>query len=932
MPPKTVADAKEAGDLITGMENLAIASRRGMQETLDGCPPRPGYGTAGKAIKVAANMYESKFKGPGATVLHYDIDINPVVKVTNQKKPRALLQAVWDQMVAEVKGELKQALDAAAYDQVKNFYTPFAVPGHKAEVKVALKEDGKEAKKDERRFKVVMQLVNKVDLSTIEDYCHGMKQSADAKEMMLTAIQAMNVLFRQDPAKKYVMSGAAGRRFFSEEGGIPLSNGGILYPGFQQSFRWTSTQHAALQIDTAYSAFIEPGMLPDVCARLLGMGGGGGFSGRGGRGGRGFDRGGRGGGGRGGGPAYHGGGAVPAIQDLNPNQIRRLNDYLKTAKFKVAHRNTDRLFSINKITTQPAEALKFTLSGKDGKPDRQIGIVQYYKEMYNRQVTRPRLPCVQYGKNNYIPLEFLFIFHNTRIPGLTTLHIIRHAAKPPPERQAAIDAWRRRLDYTNMPKVKAWGVQINKKMMEMGARVLNPPNILYGGNKTLRANFGAWNLKAVKFTKPGMALKSWSVISFDERCGVPDLQKFITFFVGQLNAYGCTVENRQPDCMQWNPHAAGSGTGIKAGLQEAARKAYMKSKINPQLIIVIMPRKDVAMYKEIKSVAAEGLLKPVVTQCLQSQKIKSDRGLDQYCGNVAMKVHVKLGGITHQVSHGIDSKTMMIGADVTHPPPREGLIQPSIAVSVCAINGENNKFAPAIRLQEGRVEIIQDLENMVHDHILTFEKNTKAKPEKILFFRDGVSEGQYSHCVQYEVEAVKRAARRFPKYMPKITFVICAKRHAMRFFATSEADVDRTKNLPAGTIVDTTVTSPMVHDFYLQAHAGLQGTARPTHYVVVADENKYTADKLQKLVNDLCYTYARASRSVSLVPVAYYADIVAERVRDWVYSEDFSEAASTAPSSGSGGPRRRETVTFDPLRLKKRIENEPDFNNVAWYM
>ncbi|WWC67948.1 uncharacterized protein I206_101867 [Kwoniella pini CBS 10737] len=904
MPPKETGTAT-AGDLVSGMQDLSIATRRGMQETLDGCPPRPGYGTAGRAIEVNANMFLSKFKSQGNTIIHYDIDISPVVKVANQKKPRALLQAVWDQMVLEAKGDIRKSLDAAAYDQVKSFYTPVPLPDTSTEIIVSLKEDGKDPKDDKRRFKVIIQSVNTIDLSIIEEYCRGTKQSEQTREMMLTAIQAMNILFRQDPAKQFVMSGAAGRRFFTEEGSEPLSNGGILYRGFQQSFRWTSSEHPALQIDTAYSAFIEPGMLPDVCARLLGMSGGGGFGG--GRGGRGFDRGGR-GGGRGGPPPRQGNGGVPAIQDLQPMQIRKVNEYLKTAKFRVTHRNSDRIFSINKITTQPAEALKFTLSGKDGKPDRQIGIIQYYKEIYNKQVTRPRLPCVQYGKNNYIPME--------------------HAAKPPPQRQAAINAWRQRLNYSNLPKIKAWGVQVNDQMMKIPARVLNPPNVLYGGNKSMRANFGSWNLKNVKFTKPGKPLKSWSVVSFDERCGEADLQKFVTFLVDQLAAYGCVVENRQPDCFRWNPNQAGNGTGIKVGLQEAARKAYMKSKANPQLIIVIMPRKDTQMYKTIKAQAADGLLKPVVTQCLQSQKIKSDRGLDQYCGNVAMKIHVKLGGVTHQVAHGIDNKTMMIGADVTHPPPQGGLIQPSIAVTVCAVNGENNKFAPAIRLQEGRVEIIQDLENMMYDHIIAFEKNTKAKPEKILFFRDGVSEGQYGQCVEYEVEAVKRAARKFAKYMPKITFVICAKRHAMRFFAVGESDKDRTGNLPAGTIVDSKVTSPMIHDFYLQAHAGLQGTARPTHYVVVADENKYSPDKLQKLINDLCYTYSRASRSVSLVPVAYYSDIVAEKVRDWVYNEDLTETASTAPSSGSGG--QTAVATFDPLRLKRRIENDPDFNSVAW--
>ncbi|WRT64767.1 uncharacterized protein IL334_001701 [Kwoniella shivajii] len=931
-PPKPSTSANP-DTIATSMQDLTLTNGKGMQETLDGCPPRPGYGTSGKAIQVSANMYAARFKGQGATVNHYDIEINPVVKVANQKKPRALLLKIWDQMCKEAKGDIKKVLDAAAYDQVKSFYSPYELPmqGDKCEILIALREDGKDPKDDTRRFKAVIQLANRVDLDSIVDYCHGSKQSEQVRAMMLVAIQAMNVLFRQDPAQKYAMSGAAGRRFFTQEDAFPLSNGGVLYKGFQQSFRWTSSDFPALQIDTAYSAFVEPGMLPDVAAKLLGMGGGSGGGGRGGfRGGRGFDRGGR--GGRGGGPSQQGaGGAVPAIQDLNPMQIRKLTDILNGAKFKVTHRATDRIFSIMGISPRPAEALKFNVKGEDGNPDKQVGVVQYYQDKYKVKVTRPRLPCVKYGKGNYIPLEFVKLEPFNSIPMVRlTADQTAEITKPPPEREAAINGWRAKLNYQNLPKLKAWGVEVNGAMMKIPARVLQPPNVLYGQSKSIRANFGAWNLKAVKFTKPGKPLKSWSVISFDERCDASDLLKFVTYFTGVLNQYGCSVENKQPECFQWKPVQSGNHGGIKSGLQDAARRAYLQSKTNPQLIVVVMPRKEGTMYKQIKAIAAEGLLKPVVTQCVQSQKIKSDRGIDQYCGNLAMKVHAKLGGVTHGVAHGIDNKTMMIGADVTHPPARGGEIPPSIAVTVCAVNGENNKFSPAMRLQEGRAEIIQDLENMVYSHIVTFEKSTRAKPDKILFFRDGVSEGQYAHCVQYEVDAIKKAARKFEngKYKPKVTFVICAKRHAMRFFATNDGDKDRTGNLPPGTVVDSKVTSPMVHDFYLQAHAGLQGTARPTHYVVVADENKYTADKLQKLVNDLCYTFARATRSVSLVPVAYYADIVAEKARDWIYNDDMTDGAETV----SSGTSRAKDMTFDPLRLKKRIEAETEFNNVAWYM
>jgi len=46
------------------------------------------------------------------------VEINPIVKVANQKKPKAMLWQIWKQLVGESTGDMKKALDAAAYDMV----------------------------------------------------------------------------------------------------------------------------------------------------------------------------------------------------------------------------------------------------------------------------------------------------------------------------------------------------------------------------------------------------------------------------------------------------------------------------------------------------------------------------------------------------------------------------------------------------------------------------------------------------------------------------------------------------------------------------------------------------------------------------------------------------------------------------------------------
>lgn len=86
----------------------------------------------------------------------------------------------------------------------------------------------------------------------------------------------------------------------------------------------------------------------------------------------------------------------------------------------------------------------------------------------------------------------------------------------------------------------------------------------------------------------------------------------------------------------------------------------------------------------------------------------------------------------------------------------------------------------------------------------------------------------------------------------------------------------------------------------MQAHFGLQGQVRPTHYIVVYDENKLSADVLQGGTHNASYMYARATKAVSLVPPAYYADLACERAR--TYLSTFLRAEDSRSTSSRGNP------------------------------
>lgn len=145
-----------------------------------------------------------------------------------------------------------------------------------------------------------------------------------------------------------------------------------------------------------------------------------------------------------------------------------------------------------------------------------------------------------------------------------------------------------------------------------------------------------------------------------------------------------------------------------------------------------------------------------------------------------------------------------------------------------------------------------------------------------------------------------------------LSIIVCGKRHHARFFSTNSEHADKNGNTLPGTVVDKGVTSVLDFDFYLQAHAGLQGSVKSTHYVVLYDESSLTADQVQQGVHSASYLYARATKAVSLVPPAYYADIVCERARYWIHDflsanvKDDEASSSASASTGAGpGPGRK---------------------------
>lgn len=86
------------------------------------------------------------------------------------------------------------------------------------------------------------------------------------------------------------------------------------------------------------------------------------------------------------------------------------------------------------------------------------------------------------------------------------------------------------------------------------------------------------------------------------------------------------------------------------------------------------------------------------------------------------------------------------------------------------------------------------------------------------------------------------------------------------------------------------------------------------------DENNFTSDSLQELTYRLCYIYGRATRAVSIVPPAYYADLVAARARFHRRGENWSDTEATSESLDPEQQMASFAVVKPELQKGKLIE------------
>ncbi|CAM0902792.1 unnamed protein product [Alopecurus aequalis] len=810
-------------------------------------------------VKLLVNHFVVNYQKV-STIFHYDIDIkfDPASAKASAKE---LSNADFLSAKAELfKDESFRRLSSAvAYDGKRNLFTSAELPEGLFRVRVRSKT-----------YIVSVEFKKQIPLSQLSEL-----------PVPREVLQGLDVIVREASSWRKII---LGKGFYSPESSSEIGQGVVALSGTQQTLKHTQ-KGLVLCVDYSVMPFRKAGSVLDHVKQVI----------------RPLD--------------YR--------TALNKTQQDNLQYELKGRRVTVSHRKTNQKYTIQGLTNLPASQITF-IDSESGQTKR---LVDYFAQHWGKVIEYQMLPCLDLSKSkdkpNYVPIELCILLEGQRYPmadlskesdkTLKGMALIKAGDR----KQRILDAVRARDGPCRGEIAQQFGISLDVEMMEVTGRVLPAPTLKTGGTTNGQPNtFDVdhncqWNLMNKKLVE-GKELKCWGIVDFSDRQSPSrdsqpwqrlDGNMFIGYIVKKCCAVGIRMY-KEPCLVHMSAMSVLSDPRKLYEELNNAKQAAVKKNQKLQLLFCPMSEQHPG-YKTLKLICETQL--GIQTQCFLSTVANKPQGQDQYMSNLALKINSKLGGSNVQLKERLPLDTgtpfMFIGADVNHPGPGNAE-SPSIAAVVASMDRPASKYVPRIRAQPNRCEVIKHLGEICQELIGVFEKKNGVKPQKIIYFRDGVSDGQFEMVLNEELADMEKGIK-VNGYSPTITVIVAKKRHHTRLFPKdgNEAQL-KNGNVRPGTVVDTGVIDPSAYDFYLCSHSGLIGTSRPTHYYSLLDEHGFSSDALQKMVYNLCFLFARCTKPVSLAPPVYYADLAAYRGRQYyeamMASQPQARGSSSSASSGGG--------------------------------
>ncbi|PIL23408.1 Argonaute [Ganoderma sinense ZZ0214-1] len=826
-------------------------------------PLRPGWGTLGQLGALRTNFFAVRLP-QDAVFFEYEIAISPKAQAKGGDRKARIMHLV------EQAPEFAPYAAHVAHDRSQRLVSAKKLP-QPLDIPIGYLEEGETDNPNPLRFTVEITFRGEIKMSDLHQYISGKPEHRGIDTQ--PHISALNLILQQYAQRNGVRVSRNKYFFPSSSERHRLSLGVEAMRGFFISVRPVYMQ-LTVNVNLCMTAFYVPGNLAQRMDEFH----------------------------------QRTGGAMP-------------DWFADKLKVSTRHLGFTRTYVIHTIMTgKTARQERFNCPEFGGM----VSVEQFFKRKHSVTLAHHSdLPLVNVSADRnrpvYLPAEICEIVpgqaYRGKLGDEQTKAMIKVACNPPAfngntvVNQGFTDLGLR----PNAPgaALEPFGISISPNMQVIPYRILPPPAVSYhGAARPPRIQDAGWNILDVRF-QVGADMTNWAVLLVNENRqeefrgpDAPHLRTFLQAFISKCTASGIKGAEKWPRIWSVNlpplrqdtPTRSRAVTAIHKTLDDELKR---NPRQRPSFVLVLLSGVDKFIYPGIKQLADVRLGVHTIHMLLPKARDTRGNRQDQYFSNVALKVNVKLGGVNHQLDAGSmrwltgtrqEVKTMVMGIDVTHPSPNSVLGTPSIAAVVASVDNHFVQFPASLALQKpdwnkDSKEMVEDLTRMTMERLQLYKRKNGKLPDRIIVFRDGVSEGQYRHVIMYELPKLQAAFKQIsPKtpYKPKLSIIVCGKRHHARFWAPDSEHATKNGNTLPGTIVDKGITDVYLFDFYLQAHYGLQGHVKATHYVVVYDENKLDADTIQQGTHTASYLYARATKAVSLVPAAYYADIACERGREYL--------------------------------------------------
>ncbi|UMM11875.1 hypothetical protein L5515_000931 [Caenorhabditis briggsae] len=799
---------------------------------------RPVPSSAGRHISVFANHFQISCNG--SIVFQYHILINPDVLSRNLN--RIIVNTLLEQAPELLESNL-------VYDGLSTVYTTTPIDVERTNQMLITVKGIKFTKDSPNQFSIFFTCVDRFSLDTKISY-----NKHDTYEK-LRMIHAIDTILRQTSSARFH---TVLQSFFSITphtkigpshglgwGTVNLGLGREVCYGFYQNVVETFDK-LTMNIDVATTTFYRPIALAEFLAEVL---------------------------------------EVPLATVTDGRSL-----------IETRHCHTPRRFRIARCTWKPMKSLMLNIDN-DKEASTSISMLDYFKTRYNIDLKYPHLPCVEAGRTRecILPLELCYIVSGQRcikkLNEQQIANLIRATSRNATERKNAVLNLHERIEVGEDHYASEFGLRVQNQMMKLDGRILPAPRLIYCYPNSKRQdcvttpNNGTWDMRGKNFYS-GVEIKNWAVVCFAEPAIVPsnNLQMFIGSLEKVAREIGMPFVNEY--CFfRYVP--AEQATNSLEFLQEQFPDL--------QLVICIVSGKS-TVYGDLKR---KGDLLGLTTQCIRTNNVA--RVSPHTLSNLCMKINSKLGGVNVVLSAPPPSTattpTLFIGchlsrnsvASSSESSSSLNYSDTSIACLVGSMDGHPTRFAPIFRLQPRNANTIIDMSEMMKEAILNFRKTTGFKPHKIVIYRSGVEGDSIDEILQAELRAIRDACTMIESgFQPGITFIALDVAHHTRLFATNERDqIGHSRNVPAGTLVETGITVNNHFEFYLVSHAGIQGTSRPTKYVVMWDDNNIPSYEIHEMTYQLCHTQSRCTRSVSIPSPVYYAKLVAQRAKILLADKNF---------------------------------------------